>query len=137
MVAHLVANSRPRAILLVEDHPDTALAIGAFLSTMGFHVTTAGSVEEAVRNVVAQKFDVIISDVGLPDGNGISLINCIRPFCDTPAIALTAYTSDEDAERCKRAGFDLHIGKPVDPATLRDAIESLAAAPSENPRQAP
>lgn len=118
----------PVSILLVEDHKDTAMAVRMFLSSMGYEVTTADSVEAAVKNVVQTEFDVIISDVGLPDGNGVSLINCIRPFCRTPAIALTGYSSPGDVERCKRAGFDLHLAKPPNPQALREAIESLVAA---------
>jgi CheY-like chemotaxis protein len=49
----------------------------------------------------------------------------IRRFCDTPAVALTGYSGEEDAERCRRAGFNLHLAKPVDPQTLRDAIEAM------------
>jgi CheY-like chemotaxis protein len=113
------------SILLVEDHADTALAIKSFLSSMGHSVRTATSVETAVREVIDHKFDLIISDVGLPDGNGVSLMHGIRPFCDTPAIALTGYGGEEDIARCMRAGFNLHLTKPVGPETLRDTIESL------------
>jgi CheY-like chemotaxis protein len=116
------------SILLVEDHADTAMAIRTFLSSLGHSVVTADSVEAAVREVVARHFDVIVSDVGLPDGNGLSLINCIRPFCKSPAIALTGFGSAEDAERCKAAGFDLHLAKPADPEKLKEAIQQVRPA---------
>lgn len=115
---------KPLSILLVEDHADTAHAIVKFLTAMGHSVRTADSVEAAVRNVIDHRFGLIISDVGLPDGNGVSLMHGIRPFCDTPAIALTGYSGDDDIERCKRAGFNLHLTKPVGPEALRKAIDA-------------
>ena len=116
---------KPLSILVVEDHADTADVLARILTAMGHSVRTAGSVEAAVKNVIDHRFDLIISDVGLPDGNGVSLIHGIRRFCRTPAIALTGYSAEDDIARCKRAGFDLHLAKPIDPAKLREAIESL------------
>jgi len=118
---------RPLSILLVEDHADTAAMIASLLAQHGHAVQLVGSVEGAVRSVVEQTFDVIISDVGLPDGSGVSLMHGIRPFCRTPAIALTAYGSREDIECCRRAGFDLHLAKPADFAALSAAIEKVVA----------
>lgn len=116
---------KPLSILLVEDDADTAFAIGRYLMILGHVTKTAGSVEEAVKAVVDEQFDLIFSDVGLPDGNGVSLIHGIRRFCDTPAVALTGYTGDEDAARCIRAGFNLHLSKPVNAEDLQTAICSL------------
>ena len=113
------------SILFVEDHADTARMITKLLETMGHEVQTASSVEDAVKIVIERQFDLIISDVGLPDGSGVGLIHGIRPFCDAPAIALTAYSSEEDIARCLRAGFDLHLAKPASPTELRDAIEAV------------
>jgi CheY-like chemotaxis protein len=113
------------SILLVEDHPDTALAIGNLLAMMGHTVQSADSVEAAVRVVIGNRFDLIISDVGLPDGNGVSLMHGIRPFCDTPAIALTGYGGDDDVARCLRAGFNRHLTKPVGARQLGEAIAEL------------
>jgi CheY-like chemotaxis protein len=116
------------SILFVEDHADTARVITQLLETMGHEVQTASSVEDAVKIVIERRFDLIISDVGLPDGSGVGLIHGIRPFCDAPAIALTAYSSGEDIARCLRAGFDLHLAKPASPAELRAAIETARHA---------
>jgi CheY-like chemotaxis protein len=120
------------SILFVEDHADTARVIAQLLETMGHEVQTASSVEDAVKIVIEGRFDLIISDVGLPDGSGVGLIHGIRPFCDAPAIALTAYSSEEDAARCLRAGFDLHLAKPASPAGLREAIETVRRARSSD-----
>ncbi len=117
----------PLSILLVEDHADTALAIRSFLTGMGHSVRVADSVEAAIKEVIAHQFEIIISDVGLPDGNGVSLIHGIRRFCKTPALALTGYSSDEDAARCMRAGFDMHLAKPVGPEKLQDVLKTLLA----------
>lgn len=113
------------SILLVEDHADTARAIGDLLTTMGHAVRIADSVETAIRGVVEDRFDLIISDVGLPDGNGVSLMHGIRRFCDTPAIALTGYGGDDDVARCLRAGFNRHLTKPVGALQLCAAIDDL------------
>jgi CheY-like chemotaxis protein len=113
------------SILLVEDHADTAHVIAKLLEGMGHAVRTAASVEDAVKGVIEHQFDLIISDVGLPDGSGVGLIHGIRPFCDAPAIALTAYSEAEDVARCLRAGFDLHLAKPASPAELREAIQTV------------
>lgn len=116
---------KPISILLVEDHADTAEVMVGFLSQMGYAVRLADCVEVAVRMVIDHKFDLIISDVGLPDGNGVSLMSCIRPFCDTPSIAVTAFGREEDIERCRKAGFNLHMTKPVAPEALHRAITSV------------
>ena len=107
---------------------DTVRALSAILRRMGHAVVAADSVEAAVREVVARHFDVIISDVGLPDGSGVSLMTCIRPFCKAPAIAYTGYASPDDVHRCKEAGFDLHLAKPADFEQLRDAIRHVRSA---------
>jgi len=116
------------SILFVEDHADTARVIAKVLETMGHEVQTASSIEDAVKIVIERRFDLIISDVGLPDGSGVGLIHGIRPFCDAPAIALTAYSGEEDIARCLRAGFDLHLAKPASPTELREAIETARRA---------
>lgn len=126
MALNDTAKKPPLSILLVEDHVDTAAAIRSILSAMGHEVRTAGSVEAAVREVVGSNFDLIVSDISLPDGNGISLIHGIRPFCSTPAIAVTAYGSPEDIARCKRAGFDLHLTKPVGFDALENAVAIMS-----------
>jgi CheY-like chemotaxis protein len=124
----------PLSILLVEDHADTACVIAKVLETMGHSVEAIATVEDAVKAVVERQFDLIISDVGLPDGSGVSLIHGIRPFCEAPAIALTAYDSEEDIALCLRAGFDLHLAKPASPADLHEAIQAALRARAKHPQ---
>lgn len=112
-------------ILVVEDHADTATILAQLLQGMGHAVVIAGSVAVALDTLIHQKFDLILSDVGLPDSNGVSLIHGIRKFCDTPAIAITGYTSDEDIARCRNAGFSAHLAKPVDFEQLEKAIKEI------------
>ncbi len=135
----VVAESPPKEdnahlrLLLIEDHEDTGVAVTRGLQSYGHQVTRARSVAEAVGKVVTEEFDVIVSDIGLPDGNGVSLINGIRRFCPTPAIAVTAFGHSSDAERCLAAGFDAHYGKPIDLPTLNAAVlEAFAAGPRPN-----
>jgi len=109
-------------ILLVEDDPDTATAMKFILKGLGHEATLAGTISEALTAALNNKFDLIISDIGLPDGHGISLLTGVRQFCDTPAIALTAYGMQEDIDRCLKAGFGIHLTKPVLKDQLRKAI---------------
>lgn len=112
-------------ILVVEDHADTANVLSQLLQSMGHSVVTAGSVAAALETLIHQKFDLILSDVGLPDSNGVNLIHGVRQFCDTPAIAITGYASEEDISRCRNAGFSAHLAKPVDFDQLEKAIQDI------------
>jgi len=112
-------------LLLVEDDADTAGAMKVILQSLDYEVSIASTISEALAAALKQKFDLIISDIGLPDGHGISLLTSLRQFCTTPAIALTAYGMQEDIERCLKAGFGIHLTKPVDKDELRRAIQKM------------
>jgi PAS domain S-box-containing protein len=102
-------------VLLVEDHESTRTALTRLLLSRKFHVTGAGSLKEA-RAVVASeagKFDLLISDIGLPDGNGCELMKELRKNFGLKGIALTGYGMEEDVSRTKAAGFVRHLIKPV------------------------
>jgi len=103
----------PFKVLVIEDDEDTAILMTQMLNSMGHSIVKATSVASAVEILIRDKIDLIISDIGLPDGNGVSLIYAVRQFCDVPAIAITGYGTREDVERCLNAGFDKHITKPV------------------------
>jgi CheY-like chemotaxis protein len=115
-------------ILMIEDHEDTAIVMARLLEDMGHTVVSADSVASAIDVLTREKFNLIISDIGLPDGNGVSLIHAVRAFCDAPAIALTGYGMSEDVERCLKAGFDKHVTKPVTFDTLQQIIAEVCAA---------
>lgn len=112
-------------ILLIEDHEDTARAVALILETTGNHVSLAFTIADALGVLVRESFDIIICDLSLPDGTGIKLINGVRAFCKTPAIALTGYAGPEDAKRCLEAGFDRHHAKPLQFAELMQSIAEL------------
>jgi CheY-like chemotaxis protein len=112
-------------VLMIEDHEDTAIVMAHMLEDMGHNVVSANSVASAVDVLTREKFDLIVSDIGLPDGNGVSLIHAVRSFCHAPAIALTGYGMREDVERCLNAGFNKHVTKPVTFETLQQIIAEV------------
>ena len=116
-------------VLLVEDHADTADMMATLLALDGHEVRTATSVAAALSAVAAQAFDLVISDLGLPDRSGLELARELRArgFA-IPAIALSGYGQDKDIEQSREAGFSLHLVKPVEPSVLKEAMERVAGA---------
>ncbi len=118
------------SILLVEDHADTALALKRLLSSHGYEVRAADSVETALSMASEGEFDVIVSDLGLPDGSGLELMRQIRVMRTgrpTRGIALTGFGMEEDVAKSREAGFSEHITKPVNFHNLQRAIERVTA----------
>jgi len=118
-------------ILLVEDHADTAEAMADLLSLMGHRVATAGTVAEALATAGRERFDLVVSDLGLPDGSGLDVMSELSRRYNLPGIALSGYGMEEDVRRSHEAGFSRHLTKPVNLAALETAIrqtvrESLA-----------
>ena len=101
-------------ILLVEDHEDTAHTLRESLVALGHRVRIAGSVGEALREAAADPCDLLISDIGLPDGSGVDLIRQIDPRPTLGAIAMSGFGMEEDLQRSRRAGFHRHLTKPVE-----------------------
>jgi len=112
-------------ILLVEDHPDTRYVLSRLLAGLGFEVTAAGSVKEAVEAAAGQAFDLLLSDIGLPDGSGMDVMRQIANRHKVKGIALSGYGQDEDLRRSREAGFLTHLTKPVNLQTLQDAIRKV------------
>ena len=112
-------------ILLVEDHVDTAQAMARLLGADGHQVQTAGDLASAVQKVGEESFDLLISDLGLPDGSGLELLQkLLAGGHHLPAIALSGYGQEQDIQRSLAAGFKTHLTKPVDIQHLRNAIIS-------------
>jgi CheY-like chemotaxis protein len=109
-------------ILFVEDHEDTVTIIERVLREAGYVVLNARSMASAIKAVNLEKFDVILSDISLPDGDGVGLLCALRQFSDAPAIALTGYGMPEDIERSRLAGFKKHLIKPISLETLLETI---------------
>jgi CheY-like chemotaxis protein len=131
------AAGRTLRILLVEDHADTANVLQRLLASLGHQVTTAGTVGQALDLFRSQPFDLLLSDIGLPDGTGIDLMRQARASFTGPAIALTGFGMEDDVTRCYDAGFNIHLTKPVNfqklVAVIRDQTEraeSMLAAHS-------
>lgn len=115
------------SILLLEDHPDTAAVMASVLSSMGHTVKVCMTVAEGCAAVRQGEFDVLLSDLGLPDGSGLDFIREVRKTCRTPAIALTGYGMAEDIEKCLQAGFDEHLTKPIDFERLQKVLRKVAS----------
>jgi len=116
----------PRRILLVEDHEDTLRILARLLRKWGYGVTTANSVQSALERASEQHFDLLISDLGLPDGSGRDVMREVKTRYNLPAIALSGYGTDEDIRTSLEAGFAEHLTKPVSFQTLRMAVQRLA-----------
>ena len=106
-------NPQAISILLVEDHKDSAEVMSRLLRARGYSVETCATVAEALKIASGRHFNLILSDIGLPDGTGIDLIRQIREHSSIPAIALTGFGMDQDIKRYKEAGFDAHLTKPA------------------------
>jgi HAMP domain-containing protein/signal transduction histidine kinase/CheY-like chemotaxis protein len=115
-----------RRILLVEDHVDSAGPMQSFLQASGYHVTTAENVEAALQAAAQEEFDLLVSDIGLPDGSGEDLFRQLREKGhNLPGIALSGYGMQQDIERSRAAGFQVHLIKPVSPQQLQTTIDQL------------
>jgi CheY-like chemotaxis protein/anti-sigma regulatory factor (Ser/Thr protein kinase) len=112
-------------ILFVEDHEDTARVLGRILRNAGFDVSHAGTVAEARALAASKRFDLLISDLGLPDGTGLELMKTLRDMQGMKGIALSGFGTEEDVAASAAAGFAAHLTKPVDWDRLRAEIERL------------
>lgn len=97
------------------------------LKLNGHDVQTASSVESGLELATTREFDLLISDVGLPDGTGIDLLRKLRRTHTMPAIALTGFGQKEDISNAKDAGFAAHLTKPVDLDELQAVINEIFA----------
>ena len=118
-------------VLVVDDELDTRELVAAVLTTCGAEVVSLGSATEALDQMERQRFDLLISDIAMPEMNGYDLIGRIRQLAEedggrTPAIALTAYAGIDDRKRALAAGYEMHIAKPFAPAELISAATFLA-----------
>ena len=114
-------------ILLVEDHKDTARVMARLLEQLQYEIRTADSLAAARKLVAGYSFDLVISDLGLPDGSGNDLMRELRGTRGMRGIALTGWGMEEDVAQSRDAGFDRHLTKPVDFASLQAAIRAIVA----------
>ena len=130
------ALARDLQILLVEDHQDTARVLGRILKTAGFEVSHADSVMSAQELANTRRFDLVISDLGLPDGSGLDLMRGLRETQGLAGIALSGFGTDDDVAASLAAGFAEHLTKPVEWERLRSAIERLTPPKKSSARSA-
>ncbi len=119
-----------RRILLVEDHATTAALMARLLRKRGHEVEVAHTKADAISIGLAQHFDILISDLGLPDGNGYEVMEALGSKSHVFGIALSGYGMEADVGRSAIAGFQIHLTKPVDAQKLYRAVEQMFAAKS-------
>ena len=128
---HEVLHSDPqerRTALVVDDVADVTEMLAVVLTHAGYSVVTAASAPAALKAARERQFDVVISDIGMPEMNGYQLAREMRmmPGYETvPMVAVTGYSMFDDKERSTNAGFNAHMTKPIDPRALLDLIEQL------------
>ena len=113
-------------MLLVDDHEDTLLGMQRLLHRRGYKVVVAHSVAEGLEKAKSEeRFDLLISDLGLPDGSGCDLMSALRADGGPPGIALSGYGMESDISKTKEAGFAEHLIKPVAIDRLEEAMRRL------------
>jgi len=118
---------RPRA-LVVDDAPDVTEMIAMFLEHAGYHAVMAFSAPEALEAARHERFQVIVSDIGMPGMNGYDLAIALRAlpeYNEVPMIAVTGFSVYDDRGRAIESGFNAHMTKPINPMTLLDLIKRL------------
>ena len=111
-------------ILLVEDHEPTRSSLARLLMHRYYEVITAASVAEARMHAESKEFHLLISDIGLPDGNGYDLMMELSKNRPVKGIALTGYGMEQDVVRSQTAGFVAHLTKPVGIQSLEIALNA-------------
>ena len=109
----------------MEDHEATRTTLTLLLTRRGYKVMTAASVAEARALAQKEKLDLVVSDIGLPDGDGYALMAELRDNYDLKGIALTGYGMEQDVARGKNAGFVSHLIKPVRVESLEKALTEI------------
>jgi two-component system CheB/CheR fusion protein len=129
----------PLRILLVEDHADTAEAMAELLRGQGHQVTVAGSVAQGLAAAEAlgggEEIDLLLSDLGLPDGSGLDLMRELARRYRLRGIALSGYGMEEDIRKSMEAGFEKHLTKPVSLQALRTVLQEVAAGQRARPER--
>jgi CheY-like chemotaxis protein len=114
-----------RRVLLVDDHHDTCIGMKRMLERRGYEITVAHSAGQAVEKVRTQDFDLLISDIGLPDRSGYELMREVRLNKNLPGIALSGFGTEQDVNQARAAGFAEHLTKPINFERLERTIQNL------------
>src|SRR5438093_9652476 len=123
-----VPESRPLRILLVDDHQDTCVALERLLVRRGHLVAAVHNVRSAMEAAGRNSFDLLISDIALPDGTGTELMACLRAISGIRGIAISGFGMNGDIAKSLDAGFSEHLVKPVKMENLEAAIDRVMMA---------
>ena len=121
-------DERARSALVVDDVSDVTDMLSVLLTHAGYEVSCAATAPEALALAREQRFDMVISDIGMPEMNGYELAEALRslPGYETvPLVAVTGYSMFDDRTQSLTAGFNEHVTKPIDPRAFLDLIEQL------------
>ncbi len=114
-------------ILVVDDHHDTCTGMKMMLERRGYEITVAHTADEAMEEASTQDFDLLISDIGLPDRSGYELMRELRASCKLRGIAISGFGTEHDVATAKAAGFSEHLTKPINFERLKEAIQTVLA----------
>lgn len=117
-------------ILLVEDNLDTSKVMQVLLERRGFSVSIASTLAEALEAARKETFDLVISDIGLPDGSGLDLMKAMNAIRPVRGIALSGLGMEDDIKKSLAAGFELHLVKPINFELLNDAVNKILSSES-------
>src|SRR5688500_2976283 len=112
-------------ILVVENHQDTLDAMKMFLDLRGHNTETAGTMKAALDAALENTFDLVITDIGLPDGDGWELMRQLRERGPVRAVAMSGYGWKEDLEKSRAAGFEAHLLKPLKITELENVLRKM------------
>jgi DNA-binding response OmpR family regulator len=112
-------------ILIVEDHADTRRTLAGLLANVGHTISVADSKQTAFDEVGSKQFDVVLSDINLPDGTGCDVISEAKRKQSLSGVAITGLSASEEVRRGKEAGFDYYLTKPLNFEKLRDILSNL------------
>jgi CheY-like chemotaxis protein len=113
-------------VLVVEDHVDTACLMARLLEAAGYEVRVAHDVASALQLAATEPFDIVVSDIGLPDATGYDLMEQLKAKHRIKGVALSGYVMDDDVQRSSDAGFTEHLVKPVNLDQLQAVIHRLS-----------
>jgi signal transduction histidine kinase/CheY-like chemotaxis protein len=112
-------------VLVVDDHQDTCTGMKRMLERRGYQIAVAHTAQQAVEKVRTQEFDLLISDIGLPDRSGYELMREVQSSKPLPGIALSGFGTEQDVNEARAAGFSEHLTKPINFERLEEAICNL------------
>jgi len=112
-------------LLVVDDHQDTCLGMKMLLERRGYRITLAHTADQAIKKAKHEKFDLLISDIGLPDRSGYELMKELRATNSLRGIALSGFGMENDVSQARAAGFSEHLTKPINFERLDQAIRNL------------